>query len=105
MAIGLFLPEVKFVTKHPESLGKRPQGDLIAALRDLGAEVEAVAGHLPNYDPGRAAAPPAASGPLRAGQFTVCDLAVDDGAAVGGGSRSRLLISCPPDHQSPRPCR
>ncbi|NLW56201.1 MAG: 3-phosphoshikimate 1-carboxyvinyltransferase, partial [Firmicutes bacterium] len=47
MAIGLFLPEVKFVTKHPESLGKRPQGDLIAALRDLGAEVEAVAGHLP----------------------------------------------------------
>ncbi len=47
MAIGLLLPEVKFVTEHTESLGKRPQGDLIAALRELGAEVEDVDGHLP----------------------------------------------------------
>ncbi|HBG15502.1 MAG TPA: 3-phosphoshikimate 1-carboxyvinyltransferase [Firmicutes bacterium] len=47
LAIGLFLPEVKFVTKHLDSLGKRPQGDLLKALRDLGAEVEDVDGHLP----------------------------------------------------------
>lgn len=47
MAIGLLLPEVKYISQHPHSLGKRPQGDLIKALRELGAEVEAVDGHLP----------------------------------------------------------
>lgn len=47
LPMGLLLPELKFITSFPESLGKRPQGDLLAALRQLGAEVEDVEGHLP----------------------------------------------------------
>ncbi|NLC52999.1 MAG: 3-phosphoshikimate 1-carboxyvinyltransferase [Firmicutes bacterium] len=47
LPIGLLLPEVEYVTSYPESLGKRPQGHLLAALRELGAEVLDVDGHLP----------------------------------------------------------
>lgn len=47
LPVGLLLPEVHYTTSYPESLGKRPQGHLLAALRDLGAEVEDVDGHLP----------------------------------------------------------
>jgi 3-phosphoshikimate 1-carboxyvinyltransferase len=35
------LPEVRFVTRYPESLGKRPNADLLAALRHLGVAVTA----------------------------------------------------------------
>ncbi len=47
LPVGLLLPELKFVTSYPESLGQRPQGDLLAALRQLGAETRDVDGHLP----------------------------------------------------------
>ena len=47
LALGLFLREVRYTTRFQESLGKRPQGDLLAALRLLGAEVEDEDGHLP----------------------------------------------------------
>ena len=47
LPVGLLLPELKFVTSYPESLGQRPQGDLLAALRQLGAEARDVDGHLP----------------------------------------------------------
>lgn len=36
-----------FVTDYPDSLGKRPQGDLLAALERLGAKVSSNAGKLP----------------------------------------------------------
>lgn len=41
LGIGALLPEVTFVTDHPESLGRRPNADLLAALRTLGAQAEA----------------------------------------------------------------
>ncbi|HEY8391195.1 MAG TPA: 3-phosphoshikimate 1-carboxyvinyltransferase [Capillibacterium sp.] len=47
LPVGLLLPEVKYTTSYPASLGKRPQGDLLTVLRQLGAEVEDVDGHLP----------------------------------------------------------
>ena len=39
LALGLLLPEVTYVNSYPDSLGKRPQDDLLSALRALGAEV------------------------------------------------------------------
>jgi len=47
LALGLLLPEVTYVTSYPDSLGKRPQDDLLAALRALSAEVEDTGGRLP----------------------------------------------------------
>lgn len=47
LALGLLLPEVTYVTSYLGSLGKRPQDDLLAALRALGAEVEDNNGRLP----------------------------------------------------------
>ena len=47
LPIGLLLPEVRYVTSYPESLGKRPQGHLLTVLRALGAEVEDAHGPLP----------------------------------------------------------
>jgi 3-phosphoshikimate 1-carboxyvinyltransferase len=41
LGIGALLPEVRFETDHPESLGRRPNVDLLDALRALGLEVEA----------------------------------------------------------------
>ena len=41
LGIGALLPGVTFVTDHPESLGRRPNEDLLAALRMLGIEAEA----------------------------------------------------------------
>lgn len=41
LAAGLLAGETEFVTPHPESLGVRPQGELLAALRELGADVQA----------------------------------------------------------------
>jgi len=40
LGIGALLPEVTFVTNHPESLGRRPNADLLAALRMLGLQTE-----------------------------------------------------------------
>lgn len=47
MAIAAFCPEVTFVNAYPESLGKRPHDDLIAALRQMGVEVDDNGGKLP----------------------------------------------------------
>jgi len=47
LAYGLFLSTTRYVSSYPESLGKRPQGDLVDALRELGAEVEDNRGCLP----------------------------------------------------------
>lgn len=47
LALGLLLPEVTYVNSYPDSLGKRPQDDLLSALRALGAEVEDRDGRLP----------------------------------------------------------
>ena len=41
------LDEITFVTDYAESLGKRPQADLLDALAQLGAEVESRDGRLP----------------------------------------------------------
>lgn len=41
------LPEVRFVTDYAESLGKRPQGDLLDALKQLGVRSESRDGRLP----------------------------------------------------------
>lgn len=41
LGIGALLPEVRFETDHPLSLGRRPNADLLAALASLGIDVEA----------------------------------------------------------------
>lgn len=47
IAVGALLPEVTFDTDHKESLGKRPNGDLLDALEQLGCSVESNKGRLP----------------------------------------------------------
>lgn len=41
LGLGALLPEVRFETDHPGSLGRRPNADLLAALAALGVQVEA----------------------------------------------------------------
>jgi 3-phosphoshikimate 1-carboxyvinyltransferase len=40
LGIGALLPEVRFETDHPDSLGRRPNAELLAALRSLGIQTE-----------------------------------------------------------------
>lgn len=47
MSVAAFCPEVTFVNAYPQSLGKRPHDDLIAALRTMNVEVEDNSGKLP----------------------------------------------------------
>lgn len=47
LGVGALLPEVTFVTSHPESLGKRPNADLLRALEQLGCEAAPAEGFLP----------------------------------------------------------
>src|SRR6266699_5961906 len=49
LGISALLPEVTFVTDHPQSLGKRPNRELLAALTTLGAKYTAngAEGYLP----------------------------------------------------------
>lgn len=47
LGTGSLLPEVTFVNKYPESLGKRPHDDLLSALGQMGVEVESNSGRLP----------------------------------------------------------
>ena len=42
LGVGAILPEVTFVTDHPQSLGKRPNRELIEALTSLGVICEGV---------------------------------------------------------------
>jgi 3-phosphoshikimate 1-carboxyvinyltransferase len=41
LGVGAMLPEVRFVTPYPDSLGQRPNADLLAALEQLGIASEA----------------------------------------------------------------
>ncbi len=41
LGVGALLPEVRFETDHPASLGRRPNAELLAALAALGVRVEA----------------------------------------------------------------
>jgi 3-phosphoshikimate 1-carboxyvinyltransferase len=41
LGIGALLPEITFTTDHPQSLGRRPNSDLLAALAQLGIQAEA----------------------------------------------------------------
>ncbi len=41
LGLGALLPEVTYVTDHPESLGRRPNRDLLDALADLGVASQA----------------------------------------------------------------
>ena len=41
LGIGALLPELRLTTDHPDSLGRRPNADLLAALESLGIQVEA----------------------------------------------------------------
>jgi 3-phosphoshikimate 1-carboxyvinyltransferase len=49
LGLGAFLPDVTFVTDHPQSLGKRPNRELLEALTALGATCESSdpEGYLP----------------------------------------------------------
>ena len=49
LGIGALLPDVTFVTDYPQSLGKRPNRELLAALAALGAQYEGTGaeGYLP----------------------------------------------------------
>jgi len=44
MGIGALLDRVEFVTEYADSLGRRPHGDLLAALEQLGARCQAAEG-------------------------------------------------------------
>lgn len=47
MSVAAFCPEVTFVNRYPESLGKRPHSDLIDALQQMGVQVKHNEGKLP----------------------------------------------------------
>ncbi|WP_282941671.1 3-phosphoshikimate 1-carboxyvinyltransferase [Paenibacillus sp. RC67] len=47
MSIAAFCPELTFINKYPDSLGKRPHNDLIDALQQMGVEVDHREGKLP----------------------------------------------------------
>lgn len=47
MGVGALLPEVTFRTRFAESLGQRPQGDLLDVLEQLGARTTSRDGRLP----------------------------------------------------------
>lgn len=47
LSIAAFLPEVTFVNTYPDSLGKRPHDDLIAALQSMNVRIEHNEGKLP----------------------------------------------------------
>ncbi|MCZ8520257.1 MULTISPECIES: 3-phosphoshikimate 1-carboxyvinyltransferase [Paenibacillus] len=47
MSVAAFCPEVTFINRYPDSLGKRPHDDLIESLGQMGVEVEHRDGKLP----------------------------------------------------------
>ncbi|MBB6097414.1 3-phosphoshikimate 1-carboxyvinyltransferase [Deinobacterium chartae] len=47
MALAALTSRTDFVTDHPDSLGRRPHGDLLDALAQLGARVQSDSGRLP----------------------------------------------------------
>lgn len=61
MGVAPLTTDTTFVTDYADSLGQRPQGDLVGALRQLGAEVSSRDGRLPI----------SISGPVRGGRAEV----------------------------------
>lgn len=61
MGVAALTQGTTLVTDHPDSLGRRPQGDLLAALERLGARVTSEGGRLPVT----------ISGPVRGGAVEV----------------------------------
>ena len=61
MGVAALTTGTQFVTDYPDSLGKRPQGDLLEALERLGATMSSDAGKLPI----------GISGPVRGGRLDV----------------------------------
>ncbi|MDF2668768.1 MAG: 3-phosphoshikimate 1-carboxyvinyltransferase [Paenibacillus sp.] len=47
MSVAAFCPEVTFINKYPDSLGKRPHSDLIQALQTMNVQVDHQDGRLP----------------------------------------------------------
>jgi 3-phosphoshikimate 1-carboxyvinyltransferase len=47
MSIAAFCPNLTFINAYPDSLGKRPHDDLIAALQQMGVTIEHQNGRLP----------------------------------------------------------
>ncbi len=47
MAVAALTSETQFVTDHPDSLGRRPQADLLSALERLGARTSSTDGKFP----------------------------------------------------------
>ncbi len=47
LAVGALLPDVTFVTDHPQSLGTRPNADLLYALKQMGCKTAPESGLLP----------------------------------------------------------
>ncbi len=47
MSIAAFCPQVTFINRYPESLGKRPHGDLIDALTSMNVRIDHQDGKLP----------------------------------------------------------
>jgi 3-phosphoshikimate 1-carboxyvinyltransferase len=47
MSIAAFCPDVTFINRYPESLGKRPHMDLIDSLHQMGVQVKHQDGKLP----------------------------------------------------------
>jgi 3-phosphoshikimate 1-carboxyvinyltransferase len=49
LGVGVLLPQVTFVTNYPQSLGKRPNRELLVALEELGASYQSAGeeGYLP----------------------------------------------------------
>lgn len=61
MGVSALTTGTTFVTGYPDSLGRRPQGDLLAALERLGARVSSNGGRLPI----------SISGPVQGGELEV----------------------------------
>lgn len=67
LGVGALLPEVRFETDHPDSLGRRPNADLLDALRSLGITADA-------REPGGLLPITLRGGPPRGGAVTVSGL-------------------------------
>jgi 3-phosphoshikimate 1-carboxyvinyltransferase len=64
LGLGALLPHVTFETNHPDSLGRRPNADLLDALRSLGVTAQA-------HEPGGLLPITLAGGPPQGGEVVV----------------------------------
>lgn len=101
LGLGALLPDVRFETDHPDSLGRRPNADLLDALRSLGVAVTA-------REPGGLLPITLSGGPPHGGAVSVSGLSssqylsallylgplLPDGLtiSVAGGLRSQPLV-------------